>query len=172
MKVIRNDKQEIEKIPREIQLSESSFFKTSKYNTFKQKLKMIDEQAKANNSGGAIFASFVAGEPFDRFDVGGTPIEIKNSPKYLYPLLSFEFAADRSHWYKNSIQYFFYANQRFQFWGGNMIQMDDSNGNSINEILPQLQVSRVFPFKRAELPTSLLQPYNDLKLSIKQVKIK
>lgn len=154
MAVTRNDKQELVVEPKEVQVAEESYFRTSKYNTMTQKLAMIDTQAKGKE--GYFTAYFKAVEGFDLFDVGGEMILLKGEEKYRQPLLTFEFAPQRSNWYQNDIKYFYKANERFQFWGGKSIYLDDANKSVLTERLPQLQVGKVFPFVRKDIPNSLL----------------
>jgi hypothetical protein len=154
MVVTRNDKQELVAEPQEVQVADESYFRTSKYNTMKQKLDRIDNRAKGKE--GYFTAYFKAAEGFDLFDVGGEMISLKGEEKYRQPLLTFEFASERSNWYQNDINYFYKANERFQFWGGKGVELDDANHFSLNRRLPQLQVSKVFPFSRKDVPNSLL----------------
>ncbi|AYQ30691.1 hypothetical protein [Runella sp. SP2] len=154
MAVTRNDKQELVVEPKEVQVAEESYFRTSKYNTMAQKLAMVDTQAKGKE--GYFTAYFKAVEGFDLFDVGGEMILLKGEEKYRQPLLTFEFAPQRSNWYQNDINYFYKANERFQFWGGKSIYLDDANKSVLTERLPQVQVSKVFPFSRKDVPASLL----------------
>lgn len=158
MAVTRNEKQELVVEQKEVQVADESYFRTSKYNTMKEKLAMIDSQAKGKE--GYFTAYFKAAEGFDLFDVGGEMIFLKGEEKYRQPLLTFEFASERSSWYQNDVNYFYKANERFQFWGGKGVELDDANKAVLNERLPQLQVSKVFPFSRKDIPTSLL--YYDL----------
>lgn len=163
LKVERNGNNQLEIVPKEIQVAEESYFRTSGFDTMNDKLIRltntaigIENQEKGLLKLEIINAQFKSSEQFDRYEVGGLSVQIKGYTKYLEPILGWEFAKERSDWYRNEIVKFYEANQRAKFWHGRYFQFHDVNDNNIDGMIPSISINNPLePFKLTDVPSKL-----------------